>query len=311
MDPATRHRHRSAPRRLRPADGGGHLRHRPADLHLLDRLLRPRQAGVGTTRRCARAVRGSDARSGPVGSVDRSVHLLGADLDHVVPADRQRRHQPTRPGSVDAGDLHHRRRRPRAPRRPDHHRSGRRHVPDVGAARRSAEWWRRQRRDHPRPHRRLHQVGASTVQQLAAGGDGRTHPGERLPALRNDGQGRCLPRRPHGADVRGDGQLAPRGDGDRRVDDDDRRVACVATDRSEAAPRLWHDQPARLHDAVARRRRVPHRRSRPRAGPRPRRVQGGALHGGRHGRSRDRHAGHHRIARLRLRRGGSCRWLRS
>ena len=55
----------------------------------------------------------------------------------------------------------------------------------------------------------------------------------------------------HGADVRDDGSLASRGDGDRRVDDGDRWVACAATDRSEVAPRVRHDQPARLHDAVA------------------------------------------------------------
>ncbi len=175
------------------------------------------------------AVRRSDARRRPVRPARRPVHLLGADLGHVVSPDRQRRHQSTRPGRVDAGHLHHRCRRTRPPRRPDHHRPGRRHLPDVRAARRPAERRRGQRRHHPRPRRCVHEVGAGAVQQLAPGGDGRPHPGERVPALGDDGQGRRLPRRPHGADVRHDGQLASRGDGDRRLDDGDRRAARAAT----------------------------------------------------------------------------------
>ena len=230
MDPAARDRDRRAPRCVRAADGGGHLRHRPVDLHLLDGLLQPRQAGLGPTRRSPRAVRRGDARRGPVRPADRAVHLLGTDLGHVVPADRQRRHQSPRPSGGDAGDLHHRCGRTRAPRRPDHHRPGRRHLPDVRAARRPAERRCGQRRDHPRADRSVHEVGADPVQQLAPGGHGRPHPGECLPALGDDGQGRRLPRGPHGTDVRDDRQLAARGDGDRCADDGDRRAACAATD---------------------------------------------------------------------------------
>ena len=58
-----------------------------------------------------------------------------------------------------------------------------------------------------------------------------------------------------------DGHLASRGDGRRRLDDGDRRAAGAAPDRPQAAARVRHGQPARLHDAAARRRRVPHRRA--------------------------------------------------
>ncbi len=85
-----------------------------------------------------------------------------------------------------------------------------------------------------------------------------------------------------------DRQLAGARPGRRRHDDARRRPPSAAPARSEAAARLRHRQPTRLHDAAARRRRLPHRRGGHRAAPRPRRLQGSAVHGGRHRRPRDR-----------------------
>ena len=67
---------------------------------------------------------------------------------------------------------------------------------------------RGQCRPRARADRCVHQVGAGAVQQLAAGGDGRADPGERLPALGHDGEGGRLPGGAPGADVRTHRQLA-------------------------------------------------------------------------------------------------------
>ena len=76
------------------------------------------------------------------------------------------------------------------------------HVQHVGDPRRPAVGHRRHRRAGLRGDRGVHEVGAVPVPLVAAGGDGRTDAGERLPALGDDGESRRLPHRALRAGVR-------------------------------------------------------------------------------------------------------------
>ncbi len=170
------------------------------------------------------------------------------------------------------------RRRTGAPARVDHHRPERRHVSAVGDDRVAAVRRSGRRRSRVRAARRVHEVGAGTVQQLAACRDGRADADQRLSPLGDDGQGRRVPRRAARADRCDDRQLATARARRRLGDDADRRTPRDASARSQAAARLRHHQPARVHDAAVRHRRVQDRPGRHRAAARSRRVQGDAVH---------------------------------
>ncbi len=256
---ATRHHDRPPPRRVRARHGGARVRHRPVDLRVLAGLLQPRQARTRPPRRRAHAVRRGDARRRPVGSAHRAVHLLGAHVGHVVPPHRQRRHESASACRRPAGDLHHRCRRVGDARRSDHHRPGRWHLSDLRTAGRSTLGSRGQCRPGAGADRRVHQVGAGPVQQLAAGGHGRADAGECVPALGHDGEGGRLPRGAPRTDVRPHRQLAGARADRRSHHDARRRSSCASPVRPEAAARLRHRQPARVHDVALRRRRLSHR----------------------------------------------------
>ncbi len=92
----------------------------------------------------------------------------------------------------------------------------------------------------PRAARGLHEVGPVPLPLLAAGGDGRPEPGERLPALGHDGEGGDLPPRPPQPRPRRDGRLALPRHPRRHRDARHRRRPRLRPDRPQA--------PARLHD---------------------------------------------------------------
>ena len=117
--------------------------------------------------------------------------------------------------------------------------------------------------------------------------------GQHLPALGHDGEGRRLPGRPVRAR-----RSPPCGSGGRSWcrrpgHDGGRRPAGPAPERPQAAPRLRHGQPARLHGGAVR---VGHGRHGRRRGCElllaHAAVQGGAVHGRRHRRPPDRHPRH-------------------
>jgi hypothetical protein len=88
------------------------------------------------------------------------------------------------------------------------------------------------------------QIGTGAVSHLVAGGDGRTHPGQRLPARRGDGQGRDLPARPAVARVRRGGRLVAAAAGGRRGGHDAGRwLAGTAPARPETAAGVLHRRP--------------------------------------------------------------------
>ena len=145
---------------------------------------------------------------------------------------------------------------------------------------------------------RVHQVGPAAVRRLAARRDGRPDADQHLPPRRDDGESGRVPGRAAGPGPRRSRSVAP--DRARRVvgDDDRRRLAGAAPARPEAAARLRHRQPARLHDAAVRDGPLRPRPGRHRAARRPRRVQGRTVHGGRHRRPPGRHARRATAARV-------------
>ena len=115
------------------------------------------------------------------------------------------------------------------------------------------------------------------VPQLAPGGHGRPNPGEHLPALGDDGQGRRVPRRQVGAGVRhGCHVEAPRRDR-RSRHDAARRPTGTPPNRSQVAARTRHRRPARVHDGRVRLGFRGRDGRRQRAAPRPRRVKAAAF----------------------------------
>ncbi len=113
-----------------------------------------------------------------------------------------------------------------------------------------------------RAGRGVHEVGPVPGARLAPGGDGRTHTGERIPALGHDGQGRCVPDRTPLAGVFASvdfwrpvvvfvGLYTMVAAG----------LAGASPDRSQAAAGDGHGEPTRLHDRRARARDRPNRRS--------------------------------------------------
>ena len=93
------------------------------------------------------------------------------------------------------------------------------------------------------PGRRTDQVRDLPGQLLAAGRDGRPHPGQRLPARGGHGQGRRLPGRAARADLRGGSAVAADGLRRRGGDHARRRLGRAAPDRPEAAAGVRHGQP--------------------------------------------------------------------
>src|SRR5690606_25048379 len=117
--------------------------------------------------RPARPVLGIDAGPGPGGRHDRPVRLLGADLDHVVPAHRQRPRVGQGPGRRPPGAADHRCRRPGDARRlrpagP----GGRRHPVAARGPGRVARRHGRDRRPRAGAGRRVLEVGAVPVPLL-------------------------------------------------------------------------------------------------------------------------------------------------
>ena len=272
--PAVARRHR-APRRLRhPARPArhGHRRRRP---DLRRRLLRRRRALTAghSVRRVLHPVRRCDARPRRRRRRVDPVRLLGADVRAVVPPDRPRRpgrHGARRCVARFAGD---RRRRPgharrvavpRAPGRLEQHRRGGRGraALDDGPG-----------RPGPRARRGVLQVGPVPVALLAPRGDGRTDPRQRLPALGDDGQGRCRPHRPLRAGCRRAPLVAPAPGDRRRVDDARRRRRRAAPRRRQAVVGLRHRLAARLPRAARRRGQRGGHRGRRGLARRPRPVQ--------------------------------------
>ena len=122
------------------------------------------------------------------------------------------------------------------------------HLLDLRAARRPATARRPDRgRGRAAARRRPVEVGARAVPLLAARCDGRADAGQRLPPRGRDGQGRHLPRRAARPGVRGRPGLARPDGGPRPLHDARRRVAGPAPARHQAAARLRHREPARLH----------------------------------------------------------------
>ena len=177
-------------------DGAARRRHRHRRVRLLRGVLLPVEPVERPHRRPAHAVRRRHARRRPRRQPVRALHGLGADVDHVVPADRQRPHQDARPGGRPARPARHVVRRPGDARRLHPDRPGRRHLPPQRAPHPPAPRHHGRRRPRARPPRRVHQVGAVPVPLVAAGRDGRADAGQRLPALGHDGEGRRVPRRP-------------------------------------------------------------------------------------------------------------------
>ena len=174
-----------------------------------------------------------------------------------------------------------------------------RHLPLERDPRRPPCRRRRDRGARADRRRRLHQVGPVPVPRLAARGDGRPDPRQRLPPLGHHGEGGGVPHRPPGARLRrvGDWMAAPRRRGGPPVDGR-RRAQGAAPARPQAPPRLRHHQPARLHGRALRRgARSGHPRG-PRGESRPRLVQGHPLHDRGRGRPRHRHARHRRLPPL-------------
>ena len=189
------HLRRAPPRRVRGGDGG----------------LRRRHVRPGDRRQHAAALR-----------------LLGSDDRAVVPAGGAQLRTRDEPARRPAGAARHHRRRAGDAGRDHHPRRGLRELSalrrDRGRAARVAD----RRLDRADPDRCAEQVGDRADALLAAGCDGGTDPGQRLPARRRDGEGRRLPRRAAGARVRRDAGVAPdRADARRRLDAG-RRVARVA-----------------------------------------------------------------------------------
>ena len=179
-------------RRVRDRDGVARVGDRGARAGVLDQLLRPRRH-LRPFRRPVRRLRRRDGRPRDGRRPVHDVRVLGAHVGVLVPAHRAqrsfghgaiggaagtardgwRRAVPARRGGAVAGrDGHDRLRRARraAPGRNDRHHGS---VSRTG--------------------RSVHEVGAVPVPLLAPRGHGRADPGECVPALGHDGEGRHRP----------------------------------------------------------------------------------------------------------------------
>ena len=130
------------------------------------------------------------------------------------------------------------------------------------------------------PARRVHQVGAVPVPRLAARRHGGADAGERLPALGHDGEGRRLPARPAGAGVR---RRRASGGRPSSASGWSRWSAagcgrCARTTSSCCSPTGPSASSGFLVVLFGAGTSATGRRLRPAAGPR--RLQGGAVHGG-------------------------------
>ena len=246
VDPPTLDRDRPAARCDERCHGRSGVGDRSAGVRVRTRLLLAPQARHRTAGRADDRVRRGDARRRPVRSPDRPVPVLGADVGHVVSADRQRRPQPTSTRRSAVGDPDHGCRRAGDAGRVRDDRPVGRHLPIERARGRSTERQHGHRRHRVGADRGLHEVGPDPVLGLAAGGDGRTDADQRLPARGDDGQGRRLPGRRVWRPVLADVGCLADADHHRVVDHDDRRrLAGVATTRPQAAAGVRHGQPAR------------------------------------------------------------------
>ena len=100
--------------------------------------------------------------------------------------------------------------------------------------------------------RGVHEVRAVPVPLLAAERDAGADTGERLPALRDHGEGGRVPRRAHDADPWRHDDLDRHDHDRRRGHDDCRRASRAARDRPQACARVLHDQRAGHSDAAVR-----------------------------------------------------------
>ena len=141
-------------------------------------------------------------------------------------------------------------------------------------------------------HRRAVQIGDRADAFLAAGRDGRTDTGQRVPARRGDGQGRRLPRRADEPGLRRLATVAADGGDPRPAHHAVGRLARGARIRPEVDPGVRHGQPARADHADGRRGRRRFDAGRAGHAVRARDVQGVAVHGRRRHRPRHRHPRH-------------------
>ena len=256
-------------------------RHRPRLRHPLLRAFCP---GSRPSGRAVGPVRRVDARPRPSESRHLPLRMLGTDVGHVVPAHWQPAHRVAGPRRRAARAARDQRRRPRPARRHGDPRPGNGHLPAQRDPGRPARRERGGNRRHrARSRRSLHEVGAVSLPRVAARRHGRADARERLSALGDHGHGRRVPDRPAGPGVRVRGLLAAaRAHGGLR-DAAVRRSARPSSARPEAAPRVRHRQPARLHGDPVRSRHTGCDDRGVDAPRRPRRVQVRALHGrGRH-----------------------------
>ena len=183
----------AATRRLLVVHCPPRLRHRGARLRLCSRLFLSLRAGPRPVRCNTARFLGRNARPGPRRHRLDNVPLLGAHLDHLIPA---RRAPADRSGGQDRSATCPRdnsRWRPRAAwrvRRTERCRSW--PVPQRSGT--GHRHWRN-RRSHLDPHRGCHKVGPSPVPHLAPRRNEGTDAGERLPALGHDGESWRRPRR--------------------------------------------------------------------------------------------------------------------
>ena len=187
-------------------------RHRRAGAVLLRRVLppsrRPHREPPAQLRRRTRRLLRRHVRPGGQRQHAAAVHVLGTDDGAVVPAGRPLRRARHQPAGRHPGAAGHHRGRAGDAGRHHHPRQRQRHLPAVRTDRRAADRAGRVDRRRAGPDRRAVEVGDRAAALLAARRDGRTHPGQRIPARGGDGEGRRLPGGPHDARVR---RLARRG----------------------------------------------------------------------------------------------------
>ena len=144
---------------------------------------------------------------------------------------------------------------------------------------------------------RLHQIGAVPVSLLAAARDGGAHASFRVPAFRDDGEGRRVPVGALLPDHGRQRSLVLCGRRHRPADDDVRRGRGHLPAGSEGTPCVFDDQPSGPHHAAVRTELAARGGGGPVPYPQSRRVQGIAVHGGGHHRPRDGVARHAAVER--------------
>jgi hypothetical protein len=225
-------------------------RHRSTRLRLLRSLLPARRTRPGPVRRHLHGLRRHDVRSRHRRRAAHALPVLGRHHRLLLPAHRpQPITTPLPPGGSAGADRHHRRRPGHARGHgPAHHRHGHRTHLGAGRPRPAGHGHRsgHHLRDHPHPHRRDLEVRAHALPLLAAGRDGRPHPGQCLPSRRGHGQGRNLPGAASGAGLQQPSRLVGGAADAGPADHVHRRLAGPEADRPQTVAGLRHGLPAGL-----------------------------------------------------------------